>query len=129
MTGIGLPHSEIPGSEPACSSPRLIAACRVLRRPPMPRHPSCALDSLTTKKSIRNTTGMGAAPGPPDAVLRRMPPIPQMFAPVQLSMSRSLFILRGGGATTAAAPPRKTTDRGGRTWIRTRDLVLIRDAL
>ena len=39
----GLPHSETPGSERVCRSPGLIAACRVLRRLPVPRHPSCAL--------------------------------------------------------------------------------------
>ena len=50
MSGAGLPHSETPGSKPVCGSPRLIAACRVLRRLPVPRHPSCALSSLTTKK-------------------------------------------------------------------------------
>ena len=32
-----------------CSSPRLIAALHVLLRLPVPRHPSCALSSLTTK--------------------------------------------------------------------------------
>ena len=32
-----------------CSSPRLIAALHVLHRLPVPRHPSCALSSLTTK--------------------------------------------------------------------------------
>ena len=39
----GLPHSETPGSKRVCRSPGLIAACRVLRRPLAPRHPSCAL--------------------------------------------------------------------------------------
>ena len=43
----GLPHSEIPGSMDICSSPRLIAACRVLHRLLMPRHSPCALSSLT----------------------------------------------------------------------------------
>ena len=43
----GLPHSEIPGSMDICSSPRLIAACHVLRRLLMPRHSPCALISLT----------------------------------------------------------------------------------
>ena len=38
----GLLHSEIPGSKCACHSPRLIAACHVLRRLMVPRHPSCA---------------------------------------------------------------------------------------
>jgi hypothetical protein len=46
---IGFPHSEIPGSMPACGSPRLIAACHVLHRLLLPRHPPCALSSLTTK--------------------------------------------------------------------------------
>jgi hypothetical protein len=45
----GFPHSEIPGSMPACGSPRLIAACHVLHRLLLPRHPPCALSSLTTK--------------------------------------------------------------------------------
>ena len=45
----GFPHSEIPGSMLVCSSPRLIAAYHVLRRLLMPRHPPCALSSLTTK--------------------------------------------------------------------------------
>ena len=43
MTPAGLPHSEIRGSEGMCPSPRLIAACHVLRRLPVPRHPPCAL--------------------------------------------------------------------------------------
>ena len=42
-----LPHSEISGSKLICSSPKLIAACRVLHRLLMPRHSPCALISLT----------------------------------------------------------------------------------
>jgi hypothetical protein len=34
---------------PACGSPKLIAACHVLHRLLLPRHPPCALSSLTTK--------------------------------------------------------------------------------
>ena len=45
----GFPHSEIPGSMDICSSPRLIAACHVLRRLLMPRHSPCALYSLTSR--------------------------------------------------------------------------------
>lgn len=41
-----MPHSEIPGSTPACGSPRLIAAFHVLHRHLAPRHPPCALPSL-----------------------------------------------------------------------------------
>src|SRR3990172_8468345 len=45
----GFPHSEIPGSNPACGSPGLIAACHVLHRLLAPRHPPYALSSLTIK--------------------------------------------------------------------------------
>src|SRR5687767_13055901 len=48
MTRKGFPHSEIPGSKLVCSSPRLIAAYRVLRRLLAPRHSPYALSSLTT---------------------------------------------------------------------------------
>ena len=41
------PHSEICGSTVICTFPQLIAAYRVLLRLLMPRHPSCALFSLT----------------------------------------------------------------------------------
>ena len=47
MTGIGLPHSGIPGLTSACDYPGLIAACHALRRLLMPRHPPYTLSSLT----------------------------------------------------------------------------------
>ena len=47
MTPVGFPHSDIPGSKLVCSSPRLFAAYRVLHRLLVPRHPPCALSSLT----------------------------------------------------------------------------------
>ena len=37
------PHSDISGSKLICSSPKLFAACHVLRRLPMPRHSPYAL--------------------------------------------------------------------------------------
>src|SRR5574344_1964107 len=46
----GFPHSEIHGSMDICSSPWLIAACRVLLRLSVPRHSPCALSSLTNRK-------------------------------------------------------------------------------
>src|ERR1700691_6607926 len=53
----GFPHSEISGSTPVCGSPKLIAACHVLHRLFLPRHPPCALSSLTiefTRTQQRN---------------------------------------------------------------------------
>src|SRR5438874_12941887 len=44
---VGFPHSDIPGSKIVCVSPRLIAAYHVLHRLLVPRHPPCALSSLT----------------------------------------------------------------------------------
>ena len=43
----GFPHSDIRGSMPICSSPRLFAAYHVFLRLLVPRHPPCALFCLT----------------------------------------------------------------------------------
>src|SRR5262249_13616438 len=62
----GFPHSEISGSRDVCSSPELIAACHVLHRLHAPRHPPCALSSLTIKfahhKNSASTTGLHFTP-------------------------------------------------------------------
>ena len=50
MTGVlpaGFPHSDICGSMDICSSPQLFAAYHVFLRLLVPRHPPCALYSLT----------------------------------------------------------------------------------
>ena len=57
ITPAGFPHSDIPGSQLICSSPRLFAAYHVLRRLLMPRHSPCALLRLTFPNH---------APAPPD---------------------------------------------------------------
>ena len=44
LQGVGLSHSETPGSKVICTYPGLIAACHVLHRLREPRHPPCALD-------------------------------------------------------------------------------------
>ena len=44
---IGLPHSEINGSQIICISPSLIAAYHVLLRLSEPRHSLCALSNLS----------------------------------------------------------------------------------
>ena len=48
----GLPHSEIPGSKPARSSPGLIATCYVLHRLSVPRHPPNALITLDLNDTV-----------------------------------------------------------------------------
>ena len=50
MTGVcpaGFPHSDISGSSDICSSPKLFAAYHVFHRLLVPRHPPCALSSIT----------------------------------------------------------------------------------
>ena len=53
MTPAGFPHSEIHGSMPAFGYPWLFADRCVLRRLPVPRHPPCALLSLTCQYLFR----------------------------------------------------------------------------
>ncbi len=55
----GLPHSDIHGSTPARGSPWLFAACHVLHRLLVPRHPPNALILLdTVSGSVRIVTTM-----------------------------------------------------------------------
>ena len=58
MTGVcpaGFPHSDISGSLDICSSPKLFAAYHVFHRLLVPRHPPCALSSLTSCISAAGT--------------------------------------------------------------------------
>jgi hypothetical protein len=56
----GLPHSEIPGSTIARISPGLFAACHVLHRLSVPRHPPDALHlRLSATPNGKNHTGQG----------------------------------------------------------------------
>jgi hypothetical protein len=58
----GFPHSEIRGSKLTRSSPRLIAACHVLHRLSMPRHPPNAL--MTLDLSVPRAGAMPPLPFP-----------------------------------------------------------------
>ena len=51
----GLPHSDIHGSKPARGSPWLFAACHVLHRLLVPRHPPNALIALHTRSARPRT--------------------------------------------------------------------------
>ena len=52
----GFPHSVICGSKLICSSPQLFAAYHDLLRLLMPRHPPCALFSLTSSGSLKSSS-------------------------------------------------------------------------
>jgi hypothetical protein len=49
----GLPHSDISGSQTACVYPKLFAACHVLLRLQMPRHPPCILLFFLPKLEVK----------------------------------------------------------------------------
>ena len=62
VSSAGFPHSEICGSMDMCSSPQLIAAYHVFLRLLVPRHPPCALISLTKcdiRRSPSSVTAFG----------------------------------------------------------------------
>ena len=54
----GFPHSDICGSLDICSSPQLFAAYHVFHRLLVPRHPPCALYSLTCRIVLLFSSGL-----------------------------------------------------------------------
>ena len=93
----GLPHSDTPGSRLACSSPGLIAACHVLHRRSVPRHPPCALLRLTSPCSSNRT---------PNRDLR-----PFLRSAAQLGQSTVAFPTR-----TLLARPSQLRPSSGQPW-------------
>ena len=104
----GLPHSDIPGSPIARISPGLFAACHVLHRLSVPRHPPDALPSRLSatpngknhlrrnrrfRRGDRRSVSFAESPGPI--------PVP----PASLSQARHSSLLGG----TCKAPPLEDT--------------------
>ena len=54
VSSAGFPHSDISGSLDMCSSPKLFAAYHVFHRLLVPRHPPCALTTLTVAGTIES---------------------------------------------------------------------------
>jgi hypothetical protein len=52
---VGFPIRASPDITPVCGSPELIAACHALHRLILPRHPPCALSSLTIELTPRRS--------------------------------------------------------------------------
>ena len=152
MTLDGFPHSDIPGSKPACGSPGLIAACYVLRRLSAPRHPPSALCSLTIKsqhtcirhqlslcypdsivkerRPVRNCAGRG------DATSRRQA-IPACLRHAASSAFKERCTSRGPTARdmksarrpSSCGRPRRVVEGGGEYRDRTGDLLVANQAL
>src|SRR5438034_14910 len=95
----GLPHSEIPGSPIARISPGLFAACHVLHRLSVPRHPPDALTSrLITSVFEKKTPHHRSRTGPKPRGLRSPGP-----RPPNAKRPRIKTLLRTG-STLAARP-------------------------
>ena len=54
VSSAGFPHSDISGSLDMCSSPKLFAAYHGFHRLLVPRHPPCALTTLTVAGTIES---------------------------------------------------------------------------
>ena len=54
VSSAGFPNSDISGSLDMCSSPKLFAAYHVFHRLLVPRHPPCALTTLTVAGTIES---------------------------------------------------------------------------
>ena len=96
----GLPHSEIRGSQVACTSPRLIAACRVLRRLPEPRHPPYALSYF---RRAHAGTLSGAARHLPSAHRTSRADGPRFFSYINILFVDSLASSSTSPRTCAAS--------------------------
>ena len=134
ITRAGFPHSEIPGSKPACGYPRLIAAGHVLHRLLVPRHPPHALTSLAIKfapdRLLRCMTK------PDLAIKRALSSLSHQDWTIRLSKSRlatlKLFARIHQQLLASAERPGRQflTDRyGGEYRARTGDLRLAKPAL
>src|ERR1700741_4347365 len=73
----GFPHSEICGSKVAHTSPQLIAACHVLHRLCMPRHPRIALTSRLRIHIINDKSGTRVVAMPGACIKRPSQPPPK----------------------------------------------------
>ena len=144
MTRDGFPHSEISGSKRACRSPKLIAAYHVLHRLLMPRHPLCALSSLTKKlwstplarvvldthlyAVVKDQSRLRGKTRTSKFEIRS-----RSSFKIRMPNSRSPYCLRCSVAerrpSSQGPSPALVAKTGGRAWNRTGDLVLIRDAL
>ena len=132
VTHNGLLHSDICGSTLACNSPQLFAAYRVLLRLPMPRHPPCALISLTFLWTFRSFPGLNYAS-------HRL----KLYEYFRIHWNRSFATLSLKSIWNYFFPHciyftslfnfqdsiGKFICHGGHKWTRTIDLTLIRRAL
>ena len=130
LTPYGFLHSDICGSFRACQSPQLFAAYRVLLRLLMPRHPPCALISLTFAELCLVSFVLNLRFKPTEE-LEIVYPIIWIFT--LLIVSSLLFRYSIFKEQLSLRRHLKSLKHfyffGGHKWTRTIDLTLIRRAL
>jgi hypothetical protein len=152
MTPAGFPHSDIPGSKTVCVSPRLFAACHVLHRLLVPRHPPCTLSSLTGFSKVLQLCIPSVSYSIVNERPRRSTPrAPQrgakvLYRSIKIDASsldsggdsgartRSLRLAKPALSQLSYIPNDPAEERcagsdGGPEWTRTTHLTLIRRAL
>src|SRR5206468_3492643 len=97
----GLPHSEIPGSPIARISPGLFAACHVLHRLSVPRHPPDALTSRLITGVSATAEPKGSAGETPHTTAAHRAKTPNARRPRMKTLLRT-----GPGLAARAYPPR-----------------------
>src|SRR6266851_3411836 len=155
LTG-GLPHSEIPGSPIARISPGLFAACHVLHRLSVPRHPPDALasrlitgvfpqeEALTTAATSHEDTSpdrhntLRLRPRLSASVTSQLSVHPSINTPAPGAQPRpgtvclaspNAAAAAGGVQRSCAAPVARRFAGGGGERDRTDDLLLAKQAL
>jgi len=129
----GLPHSDIFGSKFARNSPKLFAACHVLHRLSVPRHPPNALITLDRRHSVQGQAAPHQRPFTRSSANQPKPSSgPSQFAflvLLTLSNSNLLTIQERAEETVTGNPPIATRTSGGADRDRTGDLKLAKLAL
>jgi hypothetical protein len=132
MTPAGFPHSDIPGSTRICRYPRLFAAYHVLHRLLVPRHPPCALSSLTGHPSVLVAlTRFSYSVVKDQATTFRSGARVAQCAGCERHLCRiaSRIYRRRGAGIFEAAHPLLAARAGGDSGSRTRNLRLAKPAL
>jgi hypothetical protein len=135
----GLPHSEIPGSTIARISPGLFAACHVLHRLSVPRHPPDALHSRLSatpngknhrmRQTLLSEDTYGIRTAKPQGFAGADTASVTQFASSQLSINNRHRRSRDHPATNPFHCRVGCTPPGGGERDRTDDLLLAKQAL
>ena len=129
----GFSHSETRGSKGVCPSPRIIAACRVLRRLPVPRHPPPALTIFLLSQTVWFHDSYGPFCGALGVILHEMRSSRRKSSLVTLCSSQGTARASPGDRTPRGEGPRRPGDwKGPEAWrlgLTGRPVAIIKSSL